>query len=308
MKRNYKRLFILFVVVVLGFFYSEGKIINDQNKNVDNGQIKETVNSINDSIKLKTNGNLNVYYFDVGQGDAILLENNNQFMMIDAGNNADGELLVSYLKELGVRKLQYLIATHAHEDHIGGIDDIINNFEILNFYMSDVVTTTKTFEDVVIALENKSLTLNVPKVGELFVFGGVKFEVIYIGDDDSDLNDTSICIRGLYGENSFIFMGDASSAVEKKILSSNIDSDVLKVGHHGSRYSTSVNFLNKVTPSYAIISVGRSNNYNHPHSPTLTKLKDIGAKVYRTDKDGTILVSSDGENITVKTIKTNIDG
>ena len=127
-------------------------------------------------------------------------------------------------------------------------------------------------------------------------------------DDESDLNNTSIVLRGLYGNNSFLFMGDATSDVEKNIINSNIDSDVLKVGHHGSRYSSSVNFLNKVTPKYAIISVGADNSYNHPHSVTFTKLEDVSSKIYRTDSDGTVLVTSDGKDIKLEKMDLSLNG
>lgn len=305
MKMEPKYLFILFVVIAWGFIYAQ---IQDK-KPKNNGEItKTTVGSINDAVKLTVDGNLNIYYLDVGQADSILLENNGQYMLIDAGNNADGKGLVSYFKELGIEHFEYVIATHAHEDHIGGMDDVINNFEVKNFYMPDVVTTSKTFENLLDALENKNITFQTPEIGSLFVFGGCKFEVLHVGTEDDDLNDTSIVVRGLYGDNSFIFMGDATSVVEEELLTNNIDSDVLKVGHHGSKYSSSVSFLNKVTPKYAIISVGEGNSYAHPHDITFSKLKDVGAKVYRTDRDGTIVASSDGENITFETIDTELDG
>jgi competence protein ComEC len=301
--------FILTVIFILiwGFIYFG---IDDLDKKEINSKTNDenNINSLNDSVKMRIDGNLNIYYFNVGQADSILLENNDKYMLIDAGNNADGELIVKQLKEMGVSKLDYLIATHAHEDHIGGMDDVINSFDIATFYMPDVVTTTKTFEDLITALENKSVIFNTPSIGDVFLFGGCKFEVLHLSNEENDLNDTSIIVRGLYGDNSFLFMGDASSNVEKKILYDNIDSDVLKVGHHGSRYSSSVNFLKKVTPIYSIISVGDDNSYNHPHSVTNTKLMDIGSEIYRTDIDGTIISTSDGNNIVFETISTDTNG
>lgn len=305
MKVNLKYLFIILVVVAWGFIYAE---LEERKLNNSNEITKPIVNSINDSVKLTVEGNLNVYYFDVGQADSILLENNGQYMLIDAGNNADGEGLVNYFEDLGIKTFEYVIGTHAHEDHIGGMDDIINNFEVKNFYMPDVVTTSKTFEDLVGALENNEVAFQTPQIGDVFVFGHCKFEVLYVGEEGDDLNDTSIVVRGLYGNNSFLFMGDATSNVEKEILDSNIDSDVLKVGHHGSRYSSSVKFLNKVTPKVSIISTGEGNSYKHPHDVTLEKLNDVGSQIYRTDLDGTIIASSDGENVTFKFADTALDG
>ena len=298
-----KIIFIVIVVLVWGFIYAE--IQEGKKKNVSKDENKlEVVGGINDAVKVATKGDSRGYYFDVGQADSILLTNNDKYMLIDAGNNADGKNIVNYLKKLGIKKLDYLVATHAHEDHIGGMDDIINSFDIGVFYMPDVVTTTKTFEDLIIALENNNVKVDTPNIGDIFLFGGCKFEVLHLDDDESDLNNTSIVLRGLYGNNSFLFMGDATSVVEKEILNSNIDSDVLKVGHHGSRYSSSVNFLKKVTPKYSIISVGEDNSYNHPHSVTFTKLEDV----YRTDNDGTILVTSDGKDIKLEKMDLSLNG
>ena len=174
--------------------------------------------------------------------------------------------------------------------------------------MPDVVTTSKTFEDLITALEENEVSLQVPNIDDMFILGGCKFKVVHIDNEADELNDTSIVLRGLYGDTSFLFMGDATSNVENNILDSNIDSDVLKVGHHGSRYSTLNKFLNKVTPSFSIISVGEDNSYGHPYSSTVTKLKKVNSLVYRTDIDGTIIVSSDGENIHVETLNTELDG
>lgn len=306
MKDRFKFIFIIFIVIVFAFVYAENKTVIDE-KLV---EIKSTFLSeeVLDSVKLRVDGNLNVYYFDVGQADTILIENSGKYMLIDAGNNADGEKIVKYFKNIGIGSFEHVIATHAHEDHIGAMDDIINNFEVRNFYMPDVVTPSKTFEELISALEDNNVSIQVPKIADMFVLGGCSFDVLHVGNEGEDLNDTSIVVRGLYGNTSFLFMGDATTNVEKKILSSNINSDVLKVGHHGSKYSSMVKFLNKVTPDYSIISVGDDNSYGHPNKSTITKLTDIGSKVYRTDVDGTILVSSDGENVNVATLDVSLDG
>lgn len=302
-----KIIFILIVILVWGFIYAE--IQEGKKKNISKEENKINIADVmNDAVKVATKGNLDVYYFDVGQADSILLANDDKYMLIDAGNNADGENIVNYLKKLGVKKIDYLVATHAHEDHIGGMDDVINSFDIGTFYMPDVVTTTKTFEDLIIALEDNNVKVDTPNIGDIFLFGSCKFEVLHLDDDESDLNNTSIVLRGLYGNNSFLFMGDATSEVEKEILNSNIDSDVLKVGHHGSRYSSSVNFLKKVTPKYSIISVGEDNSYNHPHSVTFTKLEEVLSSVYRTDIDGTIFVTSDGKDIKIEKMDLSLNG
>ena len=305
-KKDFGKMIITVLVLFAVFMYNEFILEND-NKSLDE-DTSDVLESDESSVQLKVDGNFNVYYFNVGQADSILIENNGSYMLIDAGNNADGKKLVNYFNDMGIEKFDYVIATHAHEDHIGGMDNIINNFEVDKFYMPDVVTTSKTFEDVIIALEDNKVGLTTPNIGDTFTFGGCYFTVLYLSDDDSDLNDTSIVVRGVYGDTSFLFMGDATGNAEATMLNKTIDSDVLKVGHHGSRYSSTLDFLNKVTPEYAIVSVGVGNSYEHPHDEALTRLENIGAKVYRTDNDGTILVTSDGENISVQTLDVNLNG
>ena len=307
MKMDPKYIIIFIFIVVWSLSYAgmqEAKKKNINNKKTDS----PVVNNLGDSVKVTPNGDLKVYFFNVGQADSILIENEGKFMLIDAGNNADGKKIVKHLKKLGVEKLDYLVATHAHEDHIGGMDDIINNFLIDKFYMSDVVTTTKTFDDMITALEEKEVSVNIPKAKDVFLLGSCKMEVVYLGDDEDDLNDSSIIIRGLYGDKSFLFMGDASSKVEKVILNENIDSDVLKVGHHGSKYSTSIGFLKKVTPDVAVISVGEGNSYEHPHGVTMNNLNKNDVDVYRTDVDGTIMVTTDGVSFNVEKLEVNLNG
>ena len=280
--------------------------------------IKKNLASVSDAMKkmdtdlnskyVNKNETLSVYFLDVGQADSILIRLNGQNMLIDAGNNEDGPLIVNYFKELGIENFKYVVATHPHEDHIGGMDDIINNFNIDTFYMPDKITTTKTFEDVLDALENKNMKYNTLNDGDKFNIDNANIEVISGGFTNSDINDSSIVLKLVYLNNSFLFTGDATSNVESKLLDKDIKSDVLKVGHHGSKYSTTDKFLDKVSPKYAIISVGKDNIYNHPSSNTITKLENKGIKIYRTDTLGTIVLDSDGNSINIKNINTNTNG
>lgn len=229
-------------------------------------------------------------------------------MLIDAGNNEDGPKLVKYFSEFGIKEFDYVVGTHAHEDHIGGMDDIIKNFKIDNFYMPDAITTTKTFEDVLDALEETNVIFQTPKVNQTFNLQDTTITTLSVTADEKNLNDTSIVLKVKHGTNTFLFMGDASTKIEKNLLNKDIKSDVLKVGHHGSRYSTSLEFLKKVSPEYAVISVGENNTYKHPHEEILKRLEEQNIQIYRTDKQGTILAKSNGSIITFSTIKTDTNG
>lgn len=254
--------------------------------------------------------NLKVSYLDVGQADSILIENNEEAMLIDAGNNEDGALLVKYFEQEGINNFKYVVGTHPHEDHIGGLDDIIDNFSIECLYIPDAITTTKTFMDVLDSLEAKNMTYKVPKIGDEFYLGDAKIEVIYTGTDTSDLNNTSIVLKLNFGKTSFLFTGDATSKTEEILLDNGADikADVLKIGHHGSKYSTTDKFLSKVNPKYAIISVGANNSYKHPDDEVINKLNTNNIDIYRTDQKGTIIITSDGNNLNITNIATNVNG
>ena len=246
-----------------------------------------------------------VKFFDVGQADSILVQSAGVNMLIDAGTNNMGNTVVQNLKDLGITKIDYLVGTHPHEDHIGGMDDVINNFEIGTIYMPKVQTNTKTFEDVLDAISNKGLTITTPEVGYVFEVGNTKCEVMCAGtgttEENSNLNLSSIVIRMVYGEESFLFMGDA----EEKNESSRQwpQTTVLKIGHHGSDTSSSESFLNQVKPEISVISVGINNTYGHPKKTTLDKLNALGTSIYRTDQNGTITITCDGTNCVVTTEK-----
>ena len=252
-------------------------------------------------------GKMIVHYIDVGQGDSILIQVNKKNLLIDSGPKSDKNKLFDYLSESRLDKLDYVIATHPHEDHIGNMSQVIDDYNVLNFYAPKVQSTTKTFEKMIDSLKAKNLKINVLKKGTDSIDLGENTNVTVFSptkDSYEDLNNYSPVIKIQYGKTSFLFTGDAQKDVEKEIITSNedISSDVLKVGHHGSSTSTTKEFLNKVRPSIGVISVGSDNSYNHPNSDTIKRLKDNNVKIYRTDKDGTIIISSDGSNITKESI------
>ncbi len=248
-------------------------------------------------------GALRVHYIDVGQGDSELIElPNGEVMLIDAGENNKGELVAEYIKSQGIEKIDYLVGTHPHSDHIGGLDTVISEFEIGALYMPDVESTTKTFSDVLDAAEEKGLTLYTAGAGVSLIDTeslSVKF-VAPVGTSYSSLNNYSAVVRVTYGNSSFLFTGDVESLAEDEITG-DISADILKVGHHGSNTSSSEEFLLRVNPKCAVISCGEGNEYGHPHEETLEKLESIGAEVYRTDIDGTIVIETSGDGYTVYT-------
>lgn len=235
-----------------------------------------------------------VEYLDVGQADSILLSSDGEYMLIDAGNNVDGDDIISYLREVGADELKYVVGTHPHADHIGGMDDAILELDVDQVLLPRATTTTQTYADVLDAIETKNVPVTVPTAGQTFQLGDATVSVVAAQQAD-DLNNVSIVLRAAYEDTSFLFMGDAETEVETAILSTgtNIQSNVLKVGHHGSSTSTGSAFLAAVAPDAAVISCGAGNSYGHPSAATLQKL--TGIPVWRTDLNGTIIAMTDGQ-------------
>lgn len=272
-----------------------GKMLGnvDTNQNIEKVQLDGLTISCGENVikEITDTDNLKVYYFDVGQADSILIVNNNKTMLIDAGNNDDGELVVNNIKKLGISKLDYVIGTHPHEDHIGGLDNVIDAFDIGTIYMPKVQTNTKTFEDVLDSISNKNLTVTAPQVGDKFQVGNANCEVMSTGEDSSNLNSTSIVIRMEYNNKSYLFMGDAEKINEDSREWP--ETDILKVGHHGSSTSSSQRFLNQVKPKIAVIQLGQGNKYGHPHDEVIKRLEKLGVAIYRTDLQKDILIEQE---------------
>ena len=250
----------------------------------------------------KPEGTLEVHYIDVGKGDATLIKCGSHAMLIDGGNNNKGTTVQLYLKKQGVESLDYVIGTHPDADHIGGLDVIVYKYNCDTVIMPDYEKDTKTYQELVDVIHDKNMKITYPVVGEQYALGEAKFTIIAPNSNSygGNANDYSVAILLEYGKNRFLFTGDAEEASETEMLSNGIElsADVYKVAHHGSRSASTQEFLNAVRPKYAVISCGEGNSYGHPHAEVLNRLRSMGVEVFRTDEQGSIIASSDGENIT----------
>lgn len=301
MKINKRNILILVLAVMLTFISAACGANAEQKSEFSQGeQISSSVQGTDNSSD--NTSELIVHFLDVGQADCTLIQlPNGEEVLIDAGNYGDGSYITSYLKNLNVDDIEYLILTHPHEDHIGSAKEIINNFTVEKIYMPDVLDDSKFYESTMLAIEDKGIETIFAKPGlKIIDSPDLKFQLLspksmYY----SELNEYSAAARLEYSDTSFLFMGDAESVSELEMLGGgfNLDSDVLKAGHHGGRTSSSKDFLQSVTPEYSIISCGEDNSYGHPHIETLNRLSDIGSEIYRTDELGTIVFLSDGQSI-----------
>lgn len=246
------------------------------------------------------------HYIDVGQGDCELIECDGKYMLIDAGENGHEDDVINYLRKLGVEKLDYVVASHQHSDHIGGMAEVLEEFKADNIIMprltKEQTPTNSTYKAFLKAVQASDAKVIEAKVGAKYTLGISVFEILGpVTNDAESLNNMSAVIRLEYGENSFLFTGDAETEEEYEILDngSNVDCDVLKVGHHGSSTSSGNKFLYAATPDICIISCGEGNDYGHPHDKAVNRLKKQTDEIYRTDICGDIVIESDGKNLSV---------
>lgn len=271
---------LVIVIVIIGFFIYEG--INE-NKN---------------KVTVPMDG-LYVHYIDVGQGDCELICCDGEYMLIDAGVPDAGDTVVEYLKNHSIDKLTYLVCTHPHADHCGGLDAVVESIEVETVFTSPYIGENKSYEYFENAVYAAGLDFTVPELGEVFYLGEAKFRFLGPLEDYENVNDDSLVMRLEYGDTSFLFTGDMTSNAEHDLLDEGlkVDCDVLKVGHHGSSGSSCYQFLYEASPTIGVISCAVGNDYGHPHKETISRLSDAEVTVYRTDLDGTVIIFSDGMHV-----------
>ena len=242
-----------------------------------------------------------VHFIDVGQGDSALLESDGEFVLIDAGERDYGDKVLNYIKNRGADELKYVIATHPHSDHIGGMKTVINGIDAENFITVETDCSTYTWTKLLTAVDNNDINYIDAEVGDTYTFGEATFTIMGpLSDSYNGYNNYSVVTKVECGDVSFMLTGDAEKESEYEMVAAGEDlsADVLKCGHHGSSTSNTAKFLKAVNPAYAVISCGKNNDYGHPHKETMQKLNALGCDIFRTDTMGTIVACTDGKALT----------
>lgn len=300
-----KRKFAFYILSILSFmfFTTNDNSIAQEAANANRFKI---VNDVISQVVAATESTpFAIHYIDVGQGDCALILCDGQTMLIDGGEASASNKVYAYLKTYEIDHLNYIVASHAHADHVGGLSGALN-YATVDVVLCPVLEyDTKAFQSFVKYLGRQHVTITIPHAGDTFNLGSATVQILAPLRNYEDPNDTSIVMKVIYGETSFLFTGDATRIAEADILGAGYDlsATVLKVGHHGSDTSTSYPFLREVTPTYAVISVEKDNEYEHPTDNTLSRLRDANVQVLRTDLHGTIICTSDGKTVTFETEK-----
>ena len=302
---------IFIFLLVCGYFGYDYINVDKEIANETNIQKVSTNIENADSIDLN-NDELNIIFFYVGQADSTFIKLNDKSALIDAGNDEDGEEIVNFLKNNQIQKLDYVIGTHADEDHIGGMDKIISEIEVKSIFLPKIGSQSNEYKEVTEIANEKNIEIENPVRGDKFYISNAECEIMSaLDNEDVSDNNSSIVIQMEYINTKYLFMGDAEKEVENSREWEKVD--VLKVGHHGSNSSSSESFLNQISPKYAIIEVGKDNSYNLPSRNALDRLSSVGCNILRTDKAynedvGSFWLSSDGNKIEIKNININLDG
>lgn len=311
-------LIIFIILCVSGYFGTDYFLENSNSDNiakeVSTNEVKITTSSIIENVDEVdlNNDKLNIIFFYVGQADCTLIKLNDEVILIDAGNNNDGKNVVSFLQEKGITQIDYLIGTHADEDHIGGIDDVINSMDIGTFLIPTIGENGTDYKNAVETAKDKNIQIKHPTRGDIFYFENAQFEVMSaMEEENTSDNNSSLVIEFTYNNTTYLFMGDAETEVENSRSWNKVN--VLKVGHHGSNSSSSTKFLEQVNPEYSIIEVGKNNSYNLPSDKAIRRLEESGTQVLRTDKAngkevGSFWLTSDGNTIDIREVNINLDG
>ena len=294
MKKQTIQNIIYTIIVIIGFITAIYYFLKD------NEEVKPTPEII---------PSLEVQFVDVGQADCTLIRHQDHNILIDAGNNKDGKLLVKYFQDLGITKFDYVIGTHPHEDHIGGMKKVVESFDFGSIYMPKAETNTLTYENLLTAIQKKNKKIKTAKAKTRIVTSSdsyLKVETLAPNSSSyTDLNDYSVVIKVTYGKVRMLYMGDAGKDSENEMLNKNynVSADVVKVGHHGSSSASTQKFINSVGAQYAIMSVGSDNDYGHPNSQTIDRWERSGAQVIRTDIYGDIVLTTNGDTFDIDTEK-----
>lgn len=284
---------------------------NSIDSNLTDSNIIENANIDQSTIDAKNvdwnNEKLNIMFFYVGQADSSFIKLNDKCILIDAGNNGDGENIARFLKQSGINKIDYVIGTHCDEDHIGGIDEVINNLDIGQILMPAHGKQTANYKSVIKSAKNKGLKITNPNIGDKFYINDLEMNILSVqNNDDYSDNNSSIVTEIRYINNKFLFMGDAEKEIENMYKWPKVD--VLKVGHHGSNTSSTERFLNQVKPTYSVIEVGKNNSYRLPNKYVIQRLDNIETTILRTDtKETSFWMTSDGNDIKVSEMNLNLD-
>ena len=303
-KRKRKEKITIIIALVL-FIFSLVMSFLDKNDIFTWNDLNNTTGALNGPVN--PDSSFSIYYLDVGQGDCTIIKSNDNVMMIDTSTKNHTLDIQEALKSLSIEKIDYLVITHQHDDHMGSAKDIIDKYEVANIIMpklSDInMVTTTGYENLLKSIANRNVNAIQATVGESFKLGDATVQIFSPSQQDEDLNNMSVVLKVVYGETSFIFQGDAEKTVEKQLLNSDFDlnADVIKLGHHGSNTSSTEKYLKAVNPQYAIISCGADNSYGHPHDEVIDRLKNNNISFFVTAQTGDVTVTSDGKNIDIQT-------